>query len=176
MPIVVSSLGFTLTSSFVFTAVIVAVSIPGKLLEAWVVERWGRRRVIITFGLVAVAAAVVFGFVRGAVPVLLLGCVMSFFGIGVDPAVKVYTAESYPTPVRASGTAATEGFGRLLAGIVGPALVPPLLAVGGVTSVYLLVGAVALVAVITVAVFGEETRGRSLEAITEPRQELVGAR
>jgi putative MFS transporter len=176
LPTVVSSLGFTLTSSFVFTAVIVAVSIPGKLLEAWVVERWGRRRVIIAFGLVAAAAAAVFGFVRGAVPVLLVGCVMSFFGIGVDPAVKVYTAESYPTPVRATGTAATEGFGRLLAGIVGPALVPPLLAVGGVTSVYLLVGAVALIAVLTVAVFGEETRGRALEAITEPRQELVGAR
>ncbi|MBV9793484.1 MAG: MFS transporter [Actinobacteria bacterium] len=43
MPTVVSSMGFTLTSAFVFTAVIVAVSIPGKLLEAWVVERWGRK-------------------------------------------------------------------------------------------------------------------------------------
>lgn len=176
MPTVVSSLGFTLTSSFVFTAVIVAVSIPGKLLEAWVVERWGRRTVIITFGLVAAAAAAVFGFVRGAVPILLVGCVMSFFGIGVDPAVKVYTAESYPTPVRATGTAATEGFGRLLSGIIGPALVPPLLAVGGARSVYLLVGAVALVAVLTVAVFGEETRGRPLEAITERPMELLGAR
>lgn len=43
-------MGFTLTSAFVFTAVIIAVSIPGKLLEAWVVERWGRRPVIIFFG------------------------------------------------------------------------------------------------------------------------------
>jgi hypothetical protein len=50
--------------------------------------------VIIAFGLVAAAATAVFGFVRGAVPVLLVGCVMSFLGIGVDPAVKVYTAES----------------------------------------------------------------------------------
>lgn len=176
LPTVVSSMGYTLTSAFVLTAVIVAVSIPGKLLEAWVVERWGRRRVIITFGLVAAVAAALFGFVRGAVPVLLVGCVMSFFGIGVDPAVKVYTTESYPTPIRATGTAATEGFGRLLSGIIGPALVPPLLAVGGVSSVYLLVGAVALVAVLTVAVFGEETRGRALEAIAERPAELFGLR
>jgi putative MFS transporter len=171
MPTVVASMGFSLTSAFVFTAVIVGVSIPGKLLEAWVVERWGRRPVIITFGAVAAAAALTFGFVRGAGLVLLVGCVMSFFGIGADPAVKVYTAESYPTAIRATGTSLTEGFGRLLSGVIGPALVPLLLVAGGVAAVYTLVGAVALVAVVTVALFGEETRGRPLEAITPPVQE-----
>jgi putative MFS transporter len=166
MPTVVSSMGFTLTSAFVFTAVIVAVSIPGKLLEAWVVERWGRRPVIVTFGLIAALAALLFGFVRGAVPVLLVGGLMSFFGIGADPAVKVWTAESYPTSIRATGTSITEGVGRLLSGVVGPSLIPLLLAAGGVVAVYSLVGAVALVAVVVVFCFGPETRGRSLEAIT----------
>jgi putative MFS transporter len=166
MPTVVSKMGFTLTSAFVFTAVIVGVSIPGKLLEAWVVERWGRRPVIITFGLVAAVAALLFGFVRGAVPVLLVGGLMSFFGIGADPAVKVYTAESYPTPVRATGTSITEGAGRLMSGVVGPSLIPLLLAAGGVVAVYSLVGAVALVAVVVVFCFGEETRGQPLEVIT----------
>jgi putative MFS transporter len=168
MPTVITSMGFTLTSAFVFTAVIVGISIPGKLLEAWLVERWGRRPVIIAFGAVAAAAALAFGFTRGALPVLLVGCVMSFFGIGADPAVKVYTAESYPTEIRATGTAVTEGFGRLLSGVIGPSLVPLLLAVGGVIAVYSLVGIAALVAVVTVAVWGEETRGRTLEAITSP--------
>lgn len=164
MPTVVHEMGFTLTSSFAFTAVIVGVSLPGKLLEAWVVERWGRKPVIITFTLVAAAAAAAFGFVRGAVPVLILGCLISFFGIGVDPAVKVYTAESYPTRLRAVGTASTEGFGRLLSGVVGPSLIPPLLAVAGVGSVYVLVAAAALVAVAAVAWLGRETGGRTLEA------------
>jgi putative MFS transporter len=179
MPTVVASMGFSLTSAFVFTAIIVGVSIPGKLLEAWVVERWGRRPVIITFGAVAAVAALAFGFVRGAGPVLLVGCVMSFFGIGADPAVKVYTAESYPTAIRATGTSVTEGFGRLLSGVIGPALVPVLLVAGGVVAVYALVGVAALVAVVTVALFGEETRGRPLEAITSPAVEtgpdLTGA-
>jgi MFS transporter, putative metabolite:H+ symporter len=166
MPTVVSSMGFTLTSAFVFTAVIVAVSIPGKLLEAWVVERWGRRPVIISFGLIAAVAALLFGFTRGVLPVLLVGGLMSFFGIGADPAVKVYTAESYPTPIRATGTSITEGVGRLLSGVVGPSLIPLLLAAGGVVAVYSLVGAVALVAVVVVFCCGAETRGRSLESIT----------
>jgi putative MFS transporter len=165
MPTVVASMGFTLTSAFVFTAVIVGVSIPGKLLEAWVVERWGRRPVIIAFGLIAAVAALAFGFVRGAVPVLLVGGLMSFFGVGADPAVKVWTAESYPTPIRATGTCLTEGVGRLMSGVVGPSLIPLLLAVGGVVAVYSLVGAVALIAVVVVFCFGEETRGRPLEAI-----------
>jgi putative MFS transporter len=168
MPTVVASMGFTLTSAFVFTAVIVGVSVPGKLLEAWLVERWGRRPVIIAFGAIAAAAALAFGFTHGALLVLLVGCVMSFFGIGADPAVKVYTAESYPTEIRATGTAVTEGFGRLLSGVIGPAFVPLLLVAGGVVAVYTLVGVAALVAVVTVAVWGEETRGRPLEAITSP--------
>jgi putative MFS transporter len=165
MPTVVHQMGFTLTSAFAFTSVIVLVSIPGKLAEAFLVERWGRRPVIITFGVIAAAAALAFGFTRGAAAVLVIGCVMSFFGIGVDPAVKVYTAESFPTAVRATGTSMTEGIGRLLSGVLGPALIPLLLAAAGVGAVYLLVGGVALIAVVTVALFGEETKGRALEAI-----------
>lgn len=167
MPTIVHSMGFTLTSSFAFTSIIVLVSIPGKFLEAWLVERWGRKPVIVVFGLVAALAALAFGVVRGAVLVVGVGAVMSFFGIGVDPAVKVYTTESYPTAVRGTATAATEGFGRFLAGIAGPAVIPPLLAVGGVAAVYGLIGSVALVAVATVAFFGEETKGRTLEQLTD---------
>lgn len=165
MPTVVHKMGFTLTSAFAFTSIIVLISIPGKLLEAWLVERWGRRPVIITFGAVAAVAAIVFGFSRGAAMVLVVGCLMSFFGIGVDPAVKVYTAESYPTSIRATGTSLTEGIGRLLSGVIGPSLIPLLLDVVGVGGVYLLVGMVALIAVATVAIFGQETKGRALEAI-----------
>lgn len=169
MPTIVHSMGFTLTSAFAFTSVIVGVSIPGKLFEAWLVERWGRKPVIVGFGLLAGVMALVFGLSRGTILVITVGAVMSFFGIGVDPAVKVYTTESYPTPIRGTATSATEGFGRLFSGIIGPALIPPLLAAGGVTAAYGLVGGVALLAVITVALLGEETRGRTLEQITEIR-------
>ncbi|MGH3164656.1 MAG: MFS transporter [Trebonia sp.] len=165
MPTVVHQMGFSLTSAFASTSIIVLVSIPGKLAEAFLVERWGRRPVIITFGAVAAVAALFFGFTTGPVAVLVIGCIMSFFGIGVDPAVKVYTAESFPTAVRATGTSMTEGIGRLFSGVIGPALIPPLLSVAGVSAVYLLVGGVALVAVVTVVLFGEETKGRRLEAI-----------
>lgn len=167
MPTVVTKLGYSLTSAFVFTSIIVGVSIPGKYLESWVIERWGRKPVIISFTLLAAAAAFLFGFVHGAVPVIIVGSVMSFFGISVDPAVKVYTAEQYPTTVRATGTNATEGFGRLISGVVGPAVIPFLLVSSGVVGVFSVVGAVAIVAVLAVAFLGKETRGLSLEEISQ---------
>lgn len=163
MPTAVTKMGYTLTSAFAFTAVIVGVSIPGKLLESWVIERWGRKPVIITFTVVAALAAFAFGFVRGALPILLIGCLMSFFGIAVDPAVKTYTSENYPTEIRAWGVATTEGFGRLISGVVGPSFIPVVFSHFGVAGVYSLVGTVALIAVVVVAVFGRETRGLTLE-------------
>ena len=166
MPTVLSKMGFTLTSSFAFTAVIVGVSIPGKLLESWIVERWGRKPVIVGFTMVAAGASLVFGLVRGAGLVLALGCAMSFFGIGVDPAVKVYTSESYPTAMRGWGTATTEGFGRLISGVAGPALIPLLLDNAGVSAVFTLVAVVALAAVAVTWRFGHETKGMNLEEIS----------
>ena len=168
MPTVVASMGYSLTDAFGFTAVIVGISIPGKLLEAWVIERWGRKPVIISFTVIAALAAFAFGFVRGAVPILVLGGLMSFFGIGVDPAVKTYTSESYPTEIRAWGVATTEGFGRLISGVIGPSFIPLVLSGEGVGAVYMLVGAVALVAVVVVIVFGRETHGMTLEESADP--------
>jgi MFS transporter, putative metabolite:H+ symporter len=179
MPTVLSKMGFTLTSAFAFTAVIVGVSIPGKLLESWVVERWGRKPVIVGFTVVAAGASLGFGLVRGAALVLVLGCLTSFFGIGVDPAVKAYTAESYPTVMRAWGTATTEGFGRLISGVAGPALIPLLLDDVGVGAVYALVGVVALAAVMVTGRFGHETNGMNLEDISPgvvPAEAAAGRR
>ena len=167
MPTVVTNMGYSLTSAFAFTSVIVGVSIPGKLLESWVIERWGRKPVIITFTVVAALASLAFGFARGALPILILGCLMSFFGIGVDPAVKTYTSESYPTEIRAWGVSTTEGFGRLISGVVGPSFIPAVLSNLGVGAVYALVGSVALIAVVVVALFGRETRGLTLEQSAE---------
>ena len=167
MPTLVTKMGYSLTSAFAFTAVLVGVSIPGKLLESWVIERWGRKPVIIAFTVIAASASLAFGFVRGALPILVLGGLMSFFGIGVDPAVKTYTSESYPTEIRAWGVSTTEGFGRLISGVIGPSFIPVVLSDLGVGAVYALVGTVALIAVVVVALFGRETRGLTLEQSAE---------
>jgi putative MFS transporter len=167
MPSVVTQMGFSLTNAFIFTSIIVAASIPGKILEAWLVERWGRKPVIISFTLIAVLCAFVFGFLSGAPAVLAIGIGMSFFGIGMNPAVKIYVAENYPTRIRATGVATAEAVGRLISGVLAPACFPFLLASGGVAVAYSFVGVLGLVGVGAVALFGSETKGRTLEQISK---------
>jgi putative MFS transporter len=167
MPSVVTQMGFSLTSAFIFTSIIVGASIPGKIVEAWLVERWGRKPVIIWFTMIAVVCAFAFGFLNSAAAVLAIGIVMSFFGIGMNPAVKIYVAENYPTRIRATGVATAEAVGRLISGVLAPACFPFLLAGGGVAVAYSFVGALGLVGVAAVAVFGTETKGRTLEQISQ---------
>jgi putative MFS transporter len=166
MPTVVNRMGFSLTTAFVFTSIIVGASIVGKFLEAWLVESWGRKPVIISFTLVALICALFFGFLRNPVLVLAIGAAMSFFGISVDPAVKVYVAENYPTRVRGTGVGFTESIGRLVAGAIAPFYFPLVLASFGTGGAFVFVAMVALVGVIVVWLLGEETKGKLLEDIS----------
>jgi putative MFS transporter len=166
MPTVVSRMGFSLTTAFVFTSIIVGASIIGKFLEAWLVETWGRKPVIISFTIVALVCALFFGYLRSPVLVLLVGAAMSFFGISIDPAVKIYVAENYPTRVRGTGVGFSEGVGRLLAGAIAPFYFPFVLERYGTGGSFVFVALVALVGTLAVWLLGEETKGRLLEDVS----------
>lgn len=80
-------------------------------------------------------------------------------------ALYLYTAELYPTRVRALGTSTGTAWLRL-ASILGPSAVGSVLTSGGLGDVFLLFGAVALGASIVVALFATETKARVLEEIS----------
>jgi putative MFS transporter len=80
-------------------------------------------------------------------------------------ALYLYTAELYPTRVRALGTATGTAWLRI-ASILGPWVVGNVLAGGGLGDVFLVFGAVALAASIVVALFATETKARMLEEIS----------
>jgi putative MFS transporter len=165
-PTVLIKQGYGLSSAFRLTALIVVISIPGKIAEAFAVERFGRKATIIWFGAVSAAAAIVFGFSHSLALTIFAGALLSFFGVGVDPAIKIYSAEQYPTAIRETGVGLAEGMGRLLGGALAPFIMALVLGVGGVAGSYIFVAAVALVGVIAVAVLGTETRGQDLETAT----------
>lgn len=77
----------------------------------------------------------------------------------------LYTAELYPTRVRALGTGAATAWLRI-ASIVGPVTVGTLVASGGLSTVFLLFGSVVLLAAVVIASFGTETKGKVLEDIS----------
>ena len=164
-PTVLVKQGYGLENAFLLTAIIVLASIPGKYLAAYAVERFGRKPTLIAFTVIAALSALLFGFLANAALALFFGVIMSFFGIGVDPVIKVYGAEQYPTVMRETGVSVFESVGRLFGGALAPSIMAFLLATGGVGGSYLFIALVAGVGVLVVAFLGTETKGRSIEYI-----------
>jgi putative MFS transporter len=80
-------------------------------------------------------------------------------------ALYLYTAELYPTRVRALGTATGTAWLRL-ASILGPQVFGSTVGSGSIGAAFLVFGLVALGACVVVALFATETKGRVLEEIS----------
>lgn len=174
-PTVLVKMGYGVENSFFLTTIIVVASIPGKYLAGYCVERFGRKPTLITFTLIAAVSSLMFGFLGGGVVALVCGVVMSFFGIGVDPVIKVYGAEQYPTYIRETGVGFFESGGRLFGGVLAPFIMAFLLANSGISGSYVFVSVVAVVGMFTVMFFGIETRGHSAEQMPETQDFQLSA-
>lgn len=157
-----------------FAAFIMLASIPGKLFESWLVEHVGRKTVIVSFTLLAALAALLFPGAHSGPAIILVGMMLAFFGIAVDPAMKVYAAEQYPTPIRSTGVGMGEGIARLLGGALAPYIMALILENAGVRGSFIFVALSAVLGALAVAVLGQETRGRALadhvEGLAVPRK------
>jgi putative MFS transporter len=161
LPTLLVASGFTLVKSFEYTLIITLAQLPGYLVSAILIERWGRRPTLATFLAGSALSAVAFG-LAGSVPaVLAAGMALSFFNLGAWGALYAVTPEVYPTALRATGAGSAAAFGRL-ASIIAPLLVPLLRSGTGLTGLFI-VFALAF-AVAAVAALGlPEWRGRALE-------------
>jgi MFS transporter, putative metabolite:H+ symporter len=120
-----------------------------------------------------------FGLLAGAVPLFVLamqpqldvssvrilvlvsaGCVGLLAG-----SLNTYTAELYPTELRALGVGLGNAWLRL-ASVIGPTVIGLLLPLGGITDVYLFFGCLALLGFAVMAFFCTETKGRMLEELS----------
>ncbi len=142
--------------------------IVGCLVIALTIDRVGRRPAIaaallgsaITLFVLAATGA------DSAGTVLALSAVSAAFIFSVNLALYVYTAELYPTRMRALGCSVGGAFGRLGI-VVGPLVVGSLLGRGfSIADVFMVMGAVALIGALSTAVFAVETKERVLEEIS----------
>ena len=174
MPTVLVKDGHGLQGAFLITSLIISASIFGKILAAWMVERYGRKPTIVVFGVISAASAAMFGVFHLAALAIPLAMLLSFFGIGIDPVVKIYGAEQYPTRLRETGIGMVEGVGRLFGGVAAPFVMAFILAGSGVPGAYLFVGGLAIIGVAAVAFFGQETMGRAIEVVASVRSTARG--
>jgi len=161
IPSILVADGYPLATSFAFTLVITLAQLPGYLVAAWLIERWGRRATLVVFLLGSAVSAVLFGTVPGEPAIIGFGMALSFFNLGAWGAVYAITPESYPTEIRATGAGWAAGVGRI-ASIVVPFLVAPLLAAGGRASIFVMFTAAFVLAGAAVFLI-RERRGAALE-------------
>ena len=168
LPSVMVMKGFSLIQSFEYVLVMTLAQLPGYFTAAWLIEKWGRKRVLSVYLVGTAISALVFGIATGAVLLVVAGMFLSFFNLGAWGAMYAYTPENYPTVIRGTGVGMAASVGRI-GGIVGPLLVGSLTASGIALSFIFGIFAVAiLIAVVAVIVLGKETKQTELEDVIQP--------
>lgn len=165
-PTLLMGQGFDMVKSFGFTLIMCLAQLPGYFSAAYLVEKIGRKAVLILYFLGTAVAAWLFGHAGSAGEVVAFGCLLYFFALGAWGCVYAYTPEMYPTYARAGGTGWAAAFGRIGA-FVAPFVVPVIYnhygVESGFTYVFIVLTAVFVIVALVIALFGRETKGVPLD-------------
>lgn len=163
LPSVMVMKGFSLIQSFEYVLIMTLAQLPGYFSAAWLIEKAGRKFVLVTYLLGTAASALVFGSAESTAILIASGMLLSFFNLGAWGALYAYSPEQYPTVIRATGSGMAASVGRI-GGILGPLLVGTLVTAGyeigwifGIFCIAIVIG------VIAVIFLGTETKQIELE-------------
>ena len=165
LPTLLVKAGYSMVNSFFYVVIVTLAQIPGYFSAAVLIERTGRKPVIVFYLLLSALSAFLFGQATDTAQILLWASLMSFFNLGAWGAVYTYTPELYPTRARATGAGSAAAFGRI-GGILAPYLVGMLLPSIGRAGVLAMNAALLGIAAGSVAFLGMETKGKTLEDIS----------
>lgn len=165
LPSILSTVyGLSLAKTFTFTFFVAIAAILGRITAFYTIEKFGRKQLFyVGFGLGGVAA-LLFGLIEDPAYLVFGACVLSFlYEQGVAGTV-VWTAELYPSKVRATATCWSTGAGRL-SSAVSPIVFGYFMANQMYYNIYITMAAFFWIAVALVYFLGIETKGKSLEEI-----------
>lgn len=165
LPSLLVKSGYSMVNSFLYVVVITLAQIPGYFSAAYLIDRIGRRPVIISYLIASAICAFLFGRSTTTADILTWASLMSFFNLGAWGGVYTYTPELYPTHIRGTGVGTAAAIGRV-GGILAPIIVGALLPSIGQAGVLTLNAALLVVAALSVAILGKETKGATLEELS----------
>jgi putative MFS transporter len=133
LPSIYLSQGYTMTKSFAFTMIVLAVTPIGQILGIWLQKQMPRRWAMLLLSVVSALffAGIGLSFQYGFPIAVVLACNVAyqFFSQGVAPIITTLRAEYFPTNVRALASGLSTAIGRL-GSISGPLLLGYLLSAG----------------------------------------------
>ncbi|WP_391117972.1 MFS transporter [Psychrobacillus sp. L3] len=163
LPSVMVIKGFSLIKSFEYILIMTLAQLPGYFSAAWLIEKMGRKFVLVTYLLGTAASAFVFGSADTTAALIISGMLLSFFNLGAWGALYAYSPEQYPTVIRATGSGMAASVGRV-GGILGPLLVGSLVTAGYEISWIFGIFCIAIViGVLSVLILGTETKQVELD-------------
>jgi putative MFS transporter len=139
----------------------------GALIAVGSIDLIGRKPLFVAGQLLCAVPLLILAFSQGldvgSVQVLVIAAF--FFITWLAISLSTYTAELYPTEMRALGCGVGNAWLRA-ASVLGPYMVGLILSRAGINSVFLMFGAFALVGGLVTLAFAVETRGRVLEELS----------
>lgn len=163
LPSVMIGKGFTMIKSFQYVLIMTLAQLPGYFLAAFLIERIGRKLVLMFFLTGTAISAFLFGQAETATLLVIYGMLLSFFNLGAWGALYAYTPEHYPTQVRGTGVGLAAAFGRI-GGILGPLLVGYMISFDySITTIFAIFAGTIMIGVVAVGWLGNETKQIELE-------------
>ncbi len=168
-PTIFVSRGFDVTYSVAMTAVMQCGIPCGVFLMSCIVEKFNRKPFLCVTLTIVGFAGLIWSQIPAdqTIPIMAVGfllCMCTYCWSACASA--VYLPEPFPTQCRVRGTGLCNAVGRI-AGIISPYWIAFFIAQENVTAVYLVSAGIAIAAVIITAIFGFETRNKTLEEINE---------
>ncbi len=156
--------GLSMAKTFTYTLYVALAAILGRLTAFYTIEKFGRKQLFyVGFGLGGVAA-LVFGKLNDPAYLVWGACLLSYlYEQGVAGTV-VWTAELYPSKVRATATCWSTGAGRVSSAL-SPVVFGYFMANQMYYGIYITMAVFFWIAVALVYFLGIETKGKSLEEI-----------
>lgn len=157
--------GFDVVKSIGFILLMALWGIPGFLSAAFLIEAIGRKYCLALYTVLSAAAAFFYGQAAGETQLMIYGSLLQFFFFGMWSSIYAFTPELFPTRARGIGVGTATAAGRLGA-LLGPIVVPLLLAAGGTSLVFSASAALFVLAAAIVLIALPETKHAVLEDIS----------
>jgi putative MFS transporter len=167
LPSIMTDKGFTITKSLTFTFGMTLAVPCASLFMMYALDKFGRKITSVCAFICAGLMAIVFANAGSDAQLLVAGFVMIFFIQVAGNSMQIFASEVFPTNARASGFGWAAGVGRLATAFIVPTIL--WIKTGyGLTTVFVSLAVVLLIAAVSVTQLGPEAKQRGLDEIAPP--------
>jgi putative MFS transporter len=164
LPTLLIGQGITVTKSLLYSFIIAFAMPAGPMLALFYADKIQRKYLIVGSSLAVIVFGLAFGQMKAAVPLIMLGVLISLSVQALSVGCHAYQSELFPTAMRSRATGFVYSASRLGAMMSG-FIIASLLKQFGVPGVFTGITVCMLIVAVLIGVFGPKTNGLPLEEL-----------